>query len=78
MTDEMLRKLVVFSALMLALENEGERIRDLITVPEIDAFLPLIEAADAESGRDTQITLMKTMLREHLTDILVTREEDTE
>jgi hypothetical protein len=74
MTDEMLRKVIVFSALIVAFEEAEVPMKDLFTDDEVDAFLPIIEKADDAISVEEQVALVKTMLREHLADILATTE----
>lgn len=75
MTDEMLRKMIVLCALMVALDAEGERVSDLVSEEEGDAFNLLL--TEAGEGVDT-VPIMKTMLREHLADILAATKEVVE
>ncbi len=75
MTDEMLRKVVVLCALVVALDAEGERVFDLLSEEEANAFDLVL--AEVDEIADTN-ELMKTMLREHLADILATTKEGAE
>jgi len=75
MNDEMLRKLAEICALVAALDFADVDVEELFTGEESDALDALLTEA---VGKCDPTALMKTMLREHLADILVTREEGAE
>jgi len=78
MTDEMLRKYVVFSALLLAIDSTGGELSEVFTEDEIGT-IDAIFAKESEKLPDGgRKELIQTMLREQLADILVTREECAE
>ncbi|MGF7045722.1 hypothetical protein J2T13_000182 [Paenibacillus sp. DS2015] len=75
MTDEMLRKYVMFSALLLAIDSVGGELAEIFTEEEIatiDAIFTEETEKLPDSGRQE---LVQTMLREHLADILATTKE---
>jgi len=65
----------MFSSLIVALEESDVPLKELFTDDEVDAFLPIVAEADDATSIDEQIALMKTILREHLADILAVTKE---